>query len=150
MAPVTVTVLLSLVALVALVAAAAAVSAAITWRGRASASGAATAGAANQQAAADRDAAIHAALQQAAVLQREQLEQVTVHHRQLLEQAGVLQREQLGAQLAAGQRELAADKELIDARLGQVQGDLRAQMDRLGQLVAQLGQRNAEQLGRVD
>jgi DNA recombination protein RmuC len=145
---VTVTVLLALVALVALLAAAGAVGAAISWRGRVPAPDAGAAGA--QLAAAERDAAIHAALQQAAVLQREQLEHVSAHHRQLLEQAGVLQREQLGAQLAAGQRELAADKELIDARLGQVQVDLRAQMDRLGQLVAQLGQRNAEQFGKVD
>ena len=34
-----------------------------------------------EQAAADRDAAVHAALHQAAVLQRQQLDQVAAHHR---------------------------------------------------------------------
>jgi DNA recombination protein RmuC len=82
----------------------------------------------HQQAAADRDAAIHVALQQAAVVQREQL----------------------GAELAAGQRELSAKKDVIDTRLDQVQNELRAQMDRLGDLVGQLGQRSAEQFGKVD
>jgi DNA recombination protein RmuC len=82
----------------------------------------------HQQAARDRDAAIHLALQQAAVVQREQL----------------------GAQLAAGERELSAKKDVIDTRLDQVQGELRAQMERLGQLVGHLGQRSAEQFGKVD
>jgi DNA recombination protein RmuC len=82
----------------------------------------------HEQANADRDAAIHAALQQAAVVQREQL----------------------GAQLAAGERELTARKDVIDSRLDQVQNELRAQMDRLGHLVGQLGQRSAEQFGKVD
>jgi DNA recombination protein RmuC len=115
--------------------------------------GAAVAGALaelQQQAAGERDAAVHAALQQAAVIQRQQLDQVTAHHRQLLEQSGVLQREQLGAQLAASERDLAAKKDVIDSRLDQVTADLRAQMERLGQLVGQLGQRNAEQFGMVD
>jgi DNA recombination protein RmuC len=103
-----------------------------------------------EQVAQDRDRAITAALQQAAVLQREQLEQVTAHHRELLEQAGVLQREQLGAQLLASQRELSAKKDVIDSRLDQVQAELRSQMDRLGRLVGQLGERNAEQFGKVD
>jgi DNA recombination protein RmuC len=103
-----------------------------------------------EQAAADRDAAVHAALHQAAVLQRQQLDQVAAHHRELLEQAGARQREQLGSHLAAGERDLSAKKDVIDTRLDQVQAELRAQMERLGQLVGQLGQRNAEQFGKVD
>jgi DNA recombination protein RmuC len=103
-----------------------------------------------QQAAADRDAAVQAALQQAAILQREQLDQASVHQRQLLDQAGVLQREQLGAHLAAGQRELSAKKDVIDTRLDQAQAEMRAEMHRLAQLVGQLGQRSAEQFGKVD
>ena len=103
-----------------------------------------------EQMALERERAVNAALQQAAILQREQLEQVTAHHRELLEQAGVLQREQLGAQLDASQRELTAKKDVIDTRLDQVQAELRSQMDRLGRLVGQLGERNAEQFGKVD
>ena len=110
----------------------------------------AVAGPSPEQAAQERDRAVTAALQQAAILQREQLEQVTAHHRELLEQAGVLQREQLGAQLVASQRELSAKKDVIDTRLDQVQTELRSQMDRLGRLVGQLGERNAEQFGKVD
>jgi DNA recombination protein RmuC len=115
-----------------------------------SASVAAAVAAVQEQAVAERDAAVQAALQQAAVLQRQQLEQVTAHHRELMDQAGSRQREQLGAHLAAGQQELSAKKDVIDTRLDQVQTELRAQMERLGQLVGQLGQRNAEQFGKVD
>ena len=114
------------------------------------ASVAAAVAAVQEQAVAERDAAVQAALQHAAVLQRQQLEQVTAHHRELMDQAGLRQQEQLGAHLAAGQQELAAKKDVIDTRLGQVQTELRAQMERLGQLVGQLGQRNAEQFGKVD
>jgi len=115
-----------------------------------SASVTAAVAAVQEQAVAERDAAVQAALQQAAVLQRQQLEQVTAHHRELMDQAGSRQREQLGAHLAAGQQELSAKKDVIDTRLDQVQTELRAQMERLGQLVGQLGQRNAEQFGKVD
>ena len=111
---------------------------------------AAAVAAVQEKAMAERDAAVQAALQQAAVLQRQQLEQVTGHHRELMDQAGLRQQEQLGAHLAAGQQELAAKKDVIDTRLDQVQTELRAQMERLGQLVGQLGQRNAEQFGKVD
>ena len=114
------------------------------------ASVAAAVAAVQEQALAERDAAVQAALQQAAVLQRQQLEQVTAHHRELMDQAGSRQREQLGAHLAAGQQELSAKKDVIDTRLDQVQTELRSQMDRLGRLVGQLGERNAEQFGKVD
>ena len=114
------------------------------------ASVAAAVAAVQEQAVAERDAAVQAALQQAAVLQRQQLEQVTAHHRELMDQAGLRQQEQLGAHLSAGQQELAAKKDVIDTRLDQVQTEMRAQMERLGQLVGQLGQRNAEQFGKVD
>jgi len=105
---------------------------------------AAAVAAVQEQAMAERDAAVQAALQQAAVLQRQQLEQVTTHHRELMDQAGLRQREQLGAHLSAGQQELAAKKDVIDTRLDQVQTELRAQMERLGQLVGQLGQRGQD------
>ena len=105
---------------------------------------------AQQRAATERDAAVTAALRQAAVLQHEQLEQFGAHQRELFAQSGLLQREQLGAQVASSEATLAAKKDAIDDRLDQVQQDLRAQMERLGELVGQLGQRNAEQFGMVD
>lgn len=56
-----------------------------------------------------------------------------------LEHAAVLNREHLGAGLAANRTEV-----------DQVRDDVRHELARLGQLVHQLGQRSAEQLGRVE
>jgi len=81
-----------------------------------------------EQALAERDQAIQAALQQAALLQREQL----------------------GQGLHAGRLELDAKKELIDSRLDQVGHEMRSELQRLGQLVHQLGERNSDQLIRVE
>ena len=81
-----------------------------------------------RQAGAERDVAVQAALQQSAVMTREQL----------------------GSGLATGQRELDAKKELIDGRLEQVRVEMRGELERLGQMVQQLGQRSSEQLVRVE
>ncbi len=59
--------------------------------------------------------------------------------RAALEHAAVLNREQLGSGLNAHRQEV-----------DQVRTDVRAELTRLGQLVHQLGQRSAEQLGRVE
>ena len=59
--------------------------------------------------------------------------------RAALEHAALLNREQLGSGLAANRHEV-----------DQVRTDVRAELARLGQLVHQLGQRSAEQLGRVE
>ena len=67
-----------------------------------------------EQATAERDAAVRAALEQAAVLQRQQLGA-----------EGQLVREQAAA-------ELAAKKELIDSRIELSQSELRAELSRLG------------------
>ena len=67
-----------------------------------------------------------------------------------LRQAAALQREQLGAGLSAGERELEAKKQLIDARLDQVRDEVRGDLNRLGQIVQQLGQRSSEQLVKVE
>ncbi len=59
--------------------------------------------------------------------------------RRALEHAALLSREQLGAGLSGQRREV-----------DQVREDVRGELGRLTQLVAQLGQRSAEQLGRVE
>ncbi len=79
-------------------------------------------------AAAERDAAVQAAIQQVAVLNREQI----------------------GSGVEANQHELEARKQAIDTRLDQVHGELRAEMQRLGQMVHAIGQRTSEQYGQVD
>ena len=82
--------------------------------------------------AAERDAAVHAALQQAAVMQREQLGA-----------AAAQAREQSTA-------ELGAKKDVIDTRLEQVQAEMRAEMSKLGSIVTELAQSSAQRFGQVD
>jgi DNA recombination protein RmuC len=83
-------------------------------------------------AADERDAAVHAALQQSAVLQREQLGAAAqqVHHH-----------------VSA---DLAAKKDVIDTRLDQVQHELRAELAKLGSIVSALGEASAQKFGQVD
>ncbi len=84
------------------------------------------------QTAADRDAAVHAALNQAAVLQREQLGTAA---------------QQARAETSA---ELTAKKDVIDTRLEQVQSEMRAELGKLGTMVTQLAQTSAQKFGQVD
>ncbi|MEJ7800174.1 MAG: DNA recombination protein RmuC, partial [Ilumatobacter sp.] len=84
------------------------------------------------QTAADRDAAVHAALTQAAVLQREQLGSAA-------QQA----REESSA-------ELTAKKDVIDTRLDQVQTEMRAELSKLGSMVSSLAETSAQKFGQVD
>jgi DNA recombination protein RmuC len=80
----------------------------------------------------ERDAAVHAALQQSAVLQREQLG-ATAH--------------QVQHQVSA---DLAAKKDVIDTRLDQVQQELRNELTKLGSMVSALGDASALKFGQVD
>jgi DNA recombination protein RmuC len=118
-------------------------------------------GAVREQASTERDAAVHAALQQAAVLQRNhleqmagrqqaELEQLVARQRELLEGVAAAQQKALAANVAASQHDLAAKKDVIDARLDEVRHELRAELDRLGQAVQQLGQLSAHRFGQVD
>jgi DNA recombination protein RmuC len=70
--------------------------------------------------------------------------------RAALEQAAVLQREQLGSAASALQADLGAKKDVIDTRLDQVRAELRSELNRLGTLVADLGRTSAERFGQVD
>ncbi len=80
------------------------------------------------QASHERDTAISAALQQMALIGREQL----------------------GAQSAAAAADLSVKKDIIDARLGQIQTDVRTDLDRLVTLVGQLGESTSQRFGQVD
>ena len=97
------------------------------------------------------DAAIHHAVaeaRQAAIGERDAA--VTA----ALESAAVLQREYLGA--AASQvhervsSDLASKKDVIDTRLDQVHREMRDELTRLGEIVADLGRTSAEQFGQVE
>jgi DNA recombination protein RmuC len=84
------------------------------------------------QAAGERDAAIRAALEQAAVLQREQVGATA----QQLHQAS--------------SADLAAKKDVIDSRLEQVHADMRSELAKLGQMVGALSESSAQKFGQVD
>ena len=83
------------------------------------------------QAAAERDAAVKAALEQSAVLQREQLGT-----------AGQALRQQSSA-------DLASKKDVIDSRLDQVHAEMRGELSKLADAVAGLGRTSAEKFGEV-
>jgi DNA recombination protein RmuC len=85
-------------------------------------------GALREQAAAERDTAVRAALEQAAVLNRQQLD----------------------AGLQAGQRELTARHEQSEARLDLVERRMRDELGRVGELVQQLGRHHAASLRGVE
>jgi len=81
---------------------------------------------------AERDAAVRAALEQAAILQREQLGTAAA---QVREQSS---------------SELAAKKDVIDARLDQVHTEMRGELHKLGQMVSSLAETSAQKFGQVD
>jgi DNA recombination protein RmuC len=85
-------------------------------------------GALREQAAAERDTAVRAALEQAAVLNRQQLD----------------------AGLQAGQRELTARHEQAEARLDLAERRMRDELARVGELVQQLGRHHAASLRGVE
>ena len=84
------------------------------------------------QATAERDAAVHAAIEQAAVLGREQLGAVALQARQ---------------QSVA---ELGAKQEVIDSRLDQVRVEMRTELEKLSAMVAGMAEQSAQRFGQVD
>ena len=84
------------------------------------------------RAGAERDAAVRAALEQAAVLSREQLGAAAT------------------TVTSSVQADLAAKKDVIDTRLDEVRSELRGELQRLGTLVAELGAASAQRFGQVD
>jgi DNA recombination protein RmuC len=84
------------------------------------------------QATAERDAAVHAAIEQAAVLGREQLGAVAQQARQ---------------QSVA---ELGAKHQIIDSRLDQVRVEMRTELEKLSAMVAGMSEQSAQRFGQVD
>jgi DNA recombination protein RmuC len=83
------------------------------------------------QASSERDAAVAAALEQTAIMQREQFGMLTQ-----------TAREQTTS-------ELASKKDVIDARLDQVHAEMRAELTKLSEMVSTLGRSSAENFGQV-
>jgi len=59
-------------------------------------------------------------------------------------------REQIGAQVSAGQADLSAKKDVIGTQLDQIKGEMRSELERLGQVVAALSENSAHHFGQVD
>jgi DNA recombination protein RmuC len=85
-----------------------------------------------ESAATDRDAAVRAALEQSAVLQREQVGATAQQVHQQAEAA------------------LTAKKDVIDTHLDQVHAEMRSELAKLGQMVSALGETSAQKFGQVD
>jgi DNA recombination protein RmuC len=85
-----------------------------------------------EQSAVDRDAAVRAALEQAAVLHREQVGAAAAQARDLTS------------------AELSAKKDVIDARLDQVHAEMRSELTRIGSMVGALAETSAQRFGEVD
>ncbi len=83
------------------------------------------------QASAERDAAVQAALEQTAVLQREQFGALAL-----------AAREQTNS-------DLSSKKDVIDARLDQVHAEMRSELTKLSEMVSTLGRSSAENFGQV-
>ena len=84
------------------------------------------------QTASERDASVRAALEQAAIMQREQL--------------GSAAKEARDQSVA----ELGAKKDVIDTRLDQVHAEMRTELTKLGAMVSDLATTSAQKFGQVD
>lgn len=67
-----------------------------------------------------------------------------------LHQVAVLNREQLGTATTGVQADLAAKKDVIGTRLDEVRSEVRAELQRLGSMVSELGTASAQRFGQVD
>ncbi|MDO8392184.1 MAG: DNA recombination protein RmuC [Actinomycetota bacterium] len=83
---------------------------------------------ANEHASRERDQAVQAAIQQSVLLNAQQL----------------------GSHTQSADASLAGRQQLIDAKLGEVQAGVHADLGRLQQLVQQLGEATSERFGQVD
>ena len=98
---------------------------------------------ARAQAVDERDAAVQAALQQTAVLQREQMASTTERHQAQLDATAAQVKEQSSA-------ELGAKKDVIDARLEQVHHEMRTELTKVTEMLQSLGQTSAQKFGEVE
>lgn len=62
----------------------------------------------------------------------------------------LMSRQQLGTQSATATADLSAKKDIIDARLGQIQTEVRSDIDRLVSIISQLGDATSQRFGQVD
>lgn len=97
--------------------------------------------------AAEQQAMLQASFSQAVgTLQQQSL----AEREAALAQLSTIAKEHLAGQVAAGQADLSAKKDVIGSTLDQIKGEMRSELGRLGQIVSALSERSAEQFGQVD
>ena len=67
-----------------------------------------------------------------------------------LQQVDVLNRSQMDAATRQVQAEVAARHQVIDSSLDEVRNEIRIDLERLGELVAKMGETSAQRFGQVD
>ena len=109
---------------------------------------------ARTNAVVERDAAVNAALEQAAVLSREQLTATIERQQATLASTTEHVKDQLDSTTAQLKEQTNADlgakKDVIDARLDQVHADMRSELAKVTEMLASLGQTNAQKFGEVE
>jgi DNA recombination protein RmuC len=109
---------------------------------------------ARDQATAERDAAVRAALEQSALLQREQFQASMERQTAQLMATTSQVREHLDATSSQLKEQTSADlgakKDVIDARLDQVHADMRDELAKVTEMLAALGQTSAQKFGEVE
>ncbi len=120
---------------------------------------------ARAHATAERDAAVNAALEQSAVLQREQFAATMDRQQEQLASTTAQVKEQLDTTTAHVQQQLhttsaqlkeqtsadlGAKKDVIDTRLEQVHGELRSELAKVTEMLSTLSQTSAQKFGEVD
>ena len=107
-----------------------------------------------QQASAERDAAVQAALEQAALLQREQFQSSMERQAEQLVSTTTQVKEHLDATSTQMKEQTTADlgakKDVIDARLDQVHAEMRAELAKVSTMLTTLSETNAKKFGEVE
>jgi DNA recombination protein RmuC len=98
---------------------------------------------AQRRATEERDAAVKAALEQSAIFQTQHLDATVRQHNESLQATASQVKEQTTA-------ELGSKKDVIDARLEQVHGEMRAELAKVASMLTALGEASAEKFGQVE
>lgn len=98
---------------------------------------------AQRRASDERDAAVKAALEQSAIFQTRHLDATVKQHNESLQATASQVKEQTTA-------ELGSKKDVIDARLEQVHGEMRAELAKVATMLSALGEASAEKFGQVE
>ena len=106
------------------------------------------------QASSERDAAVQAALEQAATMNREQLDATLARQAAQLASTTAHVKEQLAGTSAQLKEQTSADlgakKDIIDSRLDQVHAEMRTELAKVAEMLTSLNETSARKFGEVE